>query len=82
MDAVRAAFGAESLPIEELNLHYLSSGIDIDIVLPAHLPDQLGEDAAARLARIDIDALKRKLGAHELRVTHALRTTRDAPARP
>ncbi|WP_250509710.1 cation diffusion facilitator family transporter [Caballeronia sp. GACF4] len=82
MDAVRAAFGAESLPIEELNLHYLSSGFDIDIVLPAHLPDQLGEDAAARLARIDIDALKRKLGAHELRVTHALRTTRDAPARP
>ncbi|SAK73680.1 cation diffusion facilitator family transporter [Caballeronia ptereochthonis] len=67
-DAVRAAFAQQRIPVESLNLHYLSGGFDIDVVLPA----SIAHDAASRLKAIDFAALRRQLGAHEVRVTQAL----------
>ena len=71
-DAISAVLGAHGLAYNALNLHYLSSGFDIDVTLPADLSD----DQLASLERGDFDALKRKLGAREIRFT---RTVRNMP---
>ncbi len=71
-DAVGAVFGAHGLTYNALNLHYLSSGFDINVTLPADLTD----DQLARLEPGDFDALKRKLGAREIRFA---RTVRNGP---
>ncbi|MFK4440455.1 cation diffusion facilitator family transporter [Caballeronia udeis] len=71
-DAVSAVFGAHGLTYNALNLHYLSSGFDIDVTLPADLSD----DQLASLEPGDFDALKRKLGAREIRFA---RTVRNRP---
>ncbi|SAK51391.1 cation diffusion facilitator family transporter [Caballeronia pedi] len=70
-DVVRAAFAQNGLPVAALNLHYLSSGFNVDVVLPA----SGAADTAARLKAIDFDALKRKIGAREIRVTQELGVT-------
>jgi hypothetical protein len=67
-DAVRAAFARQGLAVETLNLHYLSSGFNVDVMLPA--PG--AEDTAAKLKSIDLDALKRKIGAREINIAQAL----------
>jgi cation diffusion facilitator family transporter len=67
-DAVRAAFARQGLAVETLNLHYLSSGFNVDVMLPA--PG--AEDTAAKLKSIDLDALKRKIGASEIHIAQAL----------
>ncbi|BAN24624.1 cation diffusion facilitator family transporter [Caballeronia insecticola] len=67
-DAIRDAFARQGLSVEALNLHYLSSGFDVDVVLPA----SNARDAAAQLKAIDFDALKRRIGARAIRVTQAL----------
>ncbi|KND56516.1 Cobalt-zinc-cadmium resistance protein CzcD [Candidatus Paraburkholderia kirkii] len=67
-DAIRAAFAQQSIPVESLNLHYLGGGFDVDVVLPA----STAHDAASRLKAIDFAALRRRLGAREIRVTQAL----------
>jgi cation diffusion facilitator family transporter len=67
-DAVRAAFAQQGLSVETLNLHYLSSGFNIDVTLPA----SCAADAATRLKSIDLDALGRKIGAREIHVAQAL----------
>lgn len=67
-DAVRAAFARQGLAVETLNLHYLSSGFNVDVMLPA--PG--AEDTAEKLKSIDLDALKRKIGAREIHVAQAL----------
>jgi cation diffusion facilitator family transporter len=67
-DAVRAAFTRQGLAVETLNLHYLSSGFNVDVMLPA--PG--AEDTAAKLKSIDLDALKRKIGAREINIAQAL----------
>ena len=61
-----------TLTYSALNLHYLSSGLDIDVTLPADLSD--GQLASLELG--DFDALKRKLGAREIRFS---RTVRNGP---
>jgi cation diffusion facilitator family transporter len=68
-EAVNAALAQHGLGAQALNLHYLSGGFDIDIVLPA----AHGQQNAAQLAQIDLDTLKRRLGAREIRVTQAVR---------
>jgi cation diffusion facilitator family transporter len=68
-EAVNAALAQHGLGVQALNLHYLSGGFDIDIVLPA----AHGQQNAAQLAQIDLDTLKRRLGAREIRVTQAVR---------
>ncbi|KND55769.1 Cobalt-zinc-cadmium resistance protein CzcD [Candidatus Paraburkholderia schumanniana] len=67
-DALRTAFAQHGLTVATLNLHYLSGGFDIDVVLPA----SDGRDVAASLKTIDLAALRRRLGAREIRVTQAL----------
>jgi hypothetical protein len=72
-DALSAVLDARGLTYDNLNLHYLSSGFDIDVTLPAGLSDeQLGS-----LAHVDFDALKRKLGAREIRLARAVRNPPD-----
>jgi cation diffusion facilitator family transporter len=66
--ALRAAFAQQGLSIEALNLHYLSGGFDVEVVLPA----SKANDAATKLEAIDFDALRRAIGAREIRVTQAL----------
>ena len=67
-DAVRTAFAKQGLSLETLNLHYLSGGFDVDVMLPSSKT----HDAASRLEAIDFDALRRQIGAREIRVTQAL----------
>ncbi|SAL18921.1 cation diffusion facilitator family transporter [Caballeronia turbans] len=67
-DAVRAAFAQHGMPVESLNLHYLSSGFNVDVMLPA--PG--APDTAAKLESIDFDALRRKIGAREIHIAQAL----------
>ncbi|SAK40481.1 cation diffusion facilitator family transporter [Caballeronia fortuita] len=67
-DAVRAAFAQQGLSVEALNLHYLSSGFNVEVTLPA----QNASDTAARLKAIDLDKLGRKVGAREIRVAQML----------
>ncbi|AQH00046.1 cation diffusion facilitator family transporter [Burkholderia sp. KK1] len=68
-EAVSAAFAQQGLQVEALNLHYLGSGFSVDVVLAA----SSAMDTAIRLKAIDFDALKRQIGAREIRVAQALR---------
>ncbi|SAK41939.1 cation diffusion facilitator family transporter [Caballeronia hypogeia] len=74
-EAVRAAFAQHGLTVATLNLHYLSTGFDVDVMLPA---SDIGE-SDARLKSIDLDALRRALGAREIRVMRTLGVTTSAP---
>lgn len=71
-DAISAELITYGLTYNALNLHYLSSGFDIDVTLAEDLTD----DRLASLERGDFDALKRKLGAREIRF---MRTVRNMP---
>jgi cation diffusion facilitator family transporter len=68
-DAVSAILGARGLTYTALNLHYLSSGFDIDVTLPAGLSD----DQLGNLESGDFDGLKRELGARDIRFTQTVR---------
>jgi cation diffusion facilitator family transporter len=75
-EAVRIAFAEHGLSVEALSLHYLSSGFDVDVVLPA----STAKDIGTKLGAIDFDALRRVIGAHEIRVTQALAISSRAKA--
>ena len=68
---VEAALAAQGLAAANVNLHYLSTGLDIDVTLQPSRLDAL-ESEAHRLERVDLDALKDRLGARRLNVTHAV----------
>jgi cation diffusion facilitator family transporter len=70
-DAISAVLGAHGVAYSALNLHYLSSGFDIDVTLPADLSD----DQLASLETGDFDTLKRKLGAREIRFARTVSNT-------
>ncbi|MDR5749285.1 MULTISPECIES: cation diffusion facilitator family transporter [unclassified Caballeronia] len=72
--AVRAALGAQGLSFDSMNLHYLSRGFDIDVLLPALANADETAQADARLAQVDFEGLRRRLGAREIRVVRAVRT--------
>ncbi|MGF6635123.1 hypothetical protein OKW39_002274 [Paraburkholderia sp. MM6662-R1] len=76
VDAALAAWGLQAAGI---NLHYLSTGLDVEVVLPAAASVEgraadgpeaacLLESEAQSLGRIDLEALKRRLGARKLDV--------------
>ncbi|WP_184061031.1 MULTISPECIES: cation diffusion facilitator family transporter [unclassified Paraburkholderia] len=76
VDAALAAWGLQAAGI---NLHYLSTGLDVEVVLPAAAsvegraadgPEaaRLLESEAQSLGRVDLEALKRRLGARKLDV--------------
>ncbi len=66
--ALREALGAHDVHVETVTLHYLSTGLEIQFALAAR-------DDARRLADVDLEALRRKLGASRL---EALQMTADA----
>ena len=68
---VETALAAQGLKAAAVNLHYLSSGLDVEVTLQPSRLDAV-ESEAQQLARVDVDALKRKLGARKLNVTHAV----------
>lgn len=66
--ALREALAAHDVHVEAVTLHYLSTGLEIQFALAAR-------DDARRLADVDMEALRRKLGASRL---EALQMTADA----
>jgi hypothetical protein len=76
-EAVRRALAEQGLAADALNLHYLKRGFDVEIVLP-HVAE--GE-TASRLASIDLDALRRTLGAREIRVSQKMKHAALEPAK-
>jgi cation diffusion facilitator family transporter len=75
---VDAALAAGGLRAAAVNLHYLSTGLDVEVVLPAASGEEraaggaeaahLLEGEAQSLGRVDLEALKRRLGARKLDV--------------
>ncbi|RZF31184.1 cation transporter [Paraburkholderia sp. UYCP14C] len=75
---VDAALAPGGLRAAAVNLHYLSTGLDVEVVLPAASGNwrATGSAEAARLLesqtqsldRVDLEALKRRLGARKLDV--------------
>ncbi|AYY96130.1 cation transporter [Burkholderia multivorans] len=64
---LEAALAQRGLRATAINLHYLSTGLEIDVTLPAET------DSDAALAdKLDIDALKRQFGARRIGFTRAL----------
>jgi hypothetical protein len=70
--ALREALAAYDVHVEAVTLHYLSTGLDIQFVLAAR-------DDAKRLADVDLEALRRKLGASRL---EAVQMTADTATPP
>ncbi|MBJ9625478.1 cation diffusion facilitator family transporter [Burkholderia multivorans] len=64
---LEAALAQRGLRATAINLHYLSTGLEIDVTLPAET------DSDGALAdKLDIDALKRQFGARRIGFTRAL----------
>lgn len=68
-DAVRNALNAQGMSFDQLNLHYLSSGFEIDVLLPS----DSSNDQIAKLQQVDFNALKNELGARHIRLARSLR---------
>ncbi|MCO1427734.1 cation diffusion facilitator family transporter [Burkholderia multivorans] len=64
---LEAALAQRGLRATAINLHYPSTGLEIDVTLPA----ETGSDAALA-DKLDIDALKRQFGARRIGFTRAL----------
>ncbi|MDR8731998.1 cation diffusion facilitator family transporter [Burkholderia pseudomultivorans] len=64
---IEAALAQRGLRASAINLHYLSTGLEIDVTLAAD-----SGDAAALAGRLDVDALKRQFGARRIGFTRAL----------
>jgi hypothetical protein len=87
VDEVNAALSAGGLRAAAVNLHYLSTGLDVEVVLPtasssggtaadAAQAAALLESEAQSLGRVDLVALQNRLGARKLDVL----LQRDIPA--
>jgi len=71
---VNAALAAGGAKAAAVNIHYLSTGLDVDVVLPAQTSrDPRGGDAQG-MERIDLAALKRRIGARRLQVLREVST--------
>jgi len=68
---VEAALAAQGERAAAVNIHYLSTGLDVDVTLPPSAPDARESDAQ-RLARLDLVGLKRRLGARHMSVLRAM----------
>jgi cation diffusion facilitator family transporter len=69
---VELAFAEHGLKPVAVNLHYLSTGLDVEVTLLATSADEALEDEAHRLARIDLADLQRRLGARTLDARRAI----------
>ncbi|WGS42249.1 cation diffusion facilitator family transporter [Burkholderia sp. JSH-S8] len=69
---LEAELALRGLRARAVNLHYLSTGLEIDVTLDAS--PHAGGDADAVLAeRLDVDALKQQFGARRISFTRAVR---------
>ncbi|MEM5291307.1 cation diffusion facilitator family transporter [Paraburkholderia sabiae] len=68
---VETALAAQGLKAASVNLHYLSTGLDVEVTLQPSRLDAL-ESEVHQLERVDLEALKLTLGARRLSVTHAV----------
>jgi cation diffusion facilitator family transporter len=69
---VETAFAEHGLKPVAVNLHYLSTGLDVEVTLPAASADEAHEDEVHRLGRVDLAALQRRLGARTLDARRAI----------
>ncbi|MFP6557228.1 cation diffusion facilitator family transporter [Paraburkholderia sp. B3] len=77
-DALREAFAGHGVHVEAVTLHYLSTGLAVQVALAA-------SDDIARLAEMDLETIKRRIGASRLDVVHvvgadAIAAVRGEPA--
>ncbi|VXC59435.1 Cation diffusion facilitator family transporter [Burkholderia sp. 8Y] len=77
MKTVSAALSEQGLSVDTLNLHYLKRGFDVEIVLPV----ATGNETAPRLANLNLEALRQRLGARQVRVTQAVKLAAPQPAK-
>jgi hypothetical protein len=49
-----------------VNIHDLSTGLDVEVALPAALSSRALDSETQRLARVDLGALKARLGARKV----------------
>ncbi|HEY3599103.1 MAG TPA: cation diffusion facilitator family transporter [Paraburkholderia sp.] len=68
---VEAALAEHGLKPAAVNLHYLSTGLDVEVTLPATEPTAAENDAHL-LARLDLEGLERRLGARKVSVQRAI----------
>jgi cation diffusion facilitator family transporter len=68
---IEAALAAHGERAAAVNIHYLSTGLDVDITLPAG-PADIHENDAQCLARLDLAELKDRLGVRRLSVSRAM----------
>jgi cation diffusion facilitator family transporter len=76
---VEAALAERGERAAGVNIHYLSTGLDVDVTLPASAPDVLESDAQ-RLAHLDLAELKSRLGVRHLSVLRAIALDEQAEA--
>jgi len=72
VEQVETAFAEHGLKAVAVNLHYLSTGLDVEVTLAPASSGEAHEDEAHRLARIDLTDLQRRLGARTVDATRAL----------
>jgi len=63
---VNAALATVGLKAAAVNIHYLSTGLDVEVVLPAQSLRHDNSESMGALQRVDLAALKRRLGARKL----------------
>jgi hypothetical protein len=63
---VNAALAAYGVKAAAVNIHYLSTGLDVDVVLPGAPSSRALDGEAQRLGRVDLAALKARLGARRV----------------
>lgn len=78
---IEAAFAAHQMKPQAINLHYLSTGLDVEVTLPPATDDGHVSEGVELAGSLDLAGLKRRLGARRLSVARAL-TVVDASAAP
>jgi cation diffusion facilitator family transporter len=76
---VEAALAKQGERAAGVNIHYLSTGLDVDVTLPASAPGALESDAQ-RLVHLDLAELKSRLGVRRLSVLRAIALDDQAEA--
>jgi hypothetical protein len=71
---VNAALATVGLKAAAVNIHYLSTGLDVEVVLPAQSLRDDDSESTGALQRVDLAALKRRLGARKLDVLREVDT--------
>jgi cation diffusion facilitator family transporter len=76
---VEAALAERGERAAGVNIHYLSTGLDVDVTLAASAPNAIESDAQ-RLAHLDLAELKSRLGVRHLSVLRAIALDEQAEA--